>query len=338
MQQRLRCAAEELAAVMQLWELQHRPGSSDGSGQQTAGAALPLQRVTSGAAAAAAAAAATALARLSGNAARAVTAVSPQRSNTTAADDMTTTAPTTDTTTGEQDEAAMTSMTTDTTSAGNAAGGSGQVLGRSESAAAGVLSSDMSSVTAKPAAGLLGRLSLSRLSLGLVLDEGRLRELLCGGGGGGGGGDDLPASNDSKQQQQLAGLLGCYGRQLFTATLSPGWSTPAPVVRSVSNASSSPPPPQVAAASAAADATGDNYADGVMGKAATTAMLSVHHNEVTRVSAQLEAASFESAVAPRALAQLAHVALLAAAFKLLGMPPRQLERLNQVTQLKVTPI
>uniref|UniRef100_A0A383VKR7 Uncharacterized protein n=1 Tax=Tetradesmus obliquus TaxID=3088 RepID=A0A383VKR7_TETOB len=171
--------------------------------------------------------------------------------------------------------------------------------------------------------GSLGRVSLSRLQLGLVLDERRLKELLAGG---------------IQDANLVGGLLGCFG-QLFTATLAPGWQKDAAgaAADSLSRSSSSASAAAVAAnpAVATTDICSGNGADqkSDQQKSEPCGMLTVRNNDVTRVRAELESASFVSAVAPRIAVRLLHIVALAVVLKFLpgsGSSSKRLEYVNKV--------
>ncbi|KAF6255279.1 hypothetical protein COO60DRAFT_1702917 [Scenedesmus sp. NREL 46B-D3] len=263
-----------------------------------------------------------------------------------------------------------------------AAGGASAAAGTAAAAAA------ASGSGGETSSGSIGRVSLSRLSVGLVLDERRLQELLAGGikagvracacvrahtggrggagararacvrarGAGAGGGGRARAARAGGAGQgrgarrrargpwrggacacvracvviQVAdanlvgGLLGCFG-QLFTANLAPGWQQPGGCSDSLSRSSSS-------SASAAAPATGAAGASGTASADAGSSdgaagaqksdqqqepcgMLTVRNNDITRVRAELESASFVSAVAPRIAVRLLHIVALAVVLK-----------------------
>lgn len=94
----------------------------------------------------------------------------------------------------------------------------------------------------------------------------------------------------------VSALLGCFG-DLLRADLSPAW--PSDLEQSAAAASGLPPPgPRCSA--------------------------SVTTNDVTRARVELEAAAFESALAPRVAARLLHALAVAAAEKFTGASGRRL--------------
>jgi hypothetical protein len=124
----------------------------------------------------------------------------------------------------------------------------------------------------------------------------------------------------SQDANLVGGLLGCFG-QLFTATLAPGWQKSAAASSdSLSRSSSS--------ASAAAAATANADVSSAAASAAAVeqksdqqepcGMLTVKNNDITRVRAELESASFVSAVAPRIAVRLLHIVALAVVLKFLS--------------------
>ncbi|WIA20415.1 hypothetical protein OEZ85_004831 [Tetradesmus obliquus] len=156
--------------------------------------------------------------------------------------------------------------------------------------------------------------------LGLVVDERRLKELLAGG---------------IQDANLVGGLLGCFG-QLFTATLAPGWQkdSPGAAADSLSRSSSSA---SAAAAAANIDISSgkeaDQKSDQLQQKSEPCGMLTVRNNDVTRVRAELESASFVSAVAPRIAVRLLHIVALAVVLKFLpgsGSSSKRLEYVNKV--------
>ena len=94
--------------------------------------------------------------------------------------------------------------------------------------------------------------------------------------------------------------LGCFG-QLFMATVAPGW----PVQQQDS----------LLAASVDGGGTGGSISScgGGTSPSNPQAIMTLHSNEVIRVKANLEAASFESAMSPRIAVRLLHMLLLAVA-------------------------
>jgi hypothetical protein len=114
----------------------------------------------------------------------------------------------------------------------------------------------------------------------------------------------------------VGGLLGCFG-QLFTANLAPGWQKPGTSSDSLSRSSSS----TSAAAAAAANADASSSSNGAAGEQKSDqqqepcGMLTVKNNDITRVRAELDSASFVSAVAPRIAVRLLHIVALAVVLK-----------------------
>jgi hypothetical protein len=113
----------------------------------------------------------------------------------------------------------------------------------------------------------------------------------------------------------VGGLLGCFG-QLFTAHLAPGWQKPGTSSDSLSRSSSS-----ASAAAAAANADASGSSNGAAGEQKSDqqrepcGMLTVKNNDITRVRAELDSASFVSAVAPRIAVRLLHIVALAVVLK-----------------------
>lgn len=103
----------------------------------------------------------------------------------------------------------------------------------------------------------------------------------------------------------LAGLLPCFG-PLFSASFAPGWAPLQP---------------------------GGGDANGAEQQAADgqpQAVLAVANSDVTQLRAELEAASFCSAVPPRIAVRLLGVVAAAAALKFAGSGPERLARLHKV--------
>jgi hypothetical protein len=111
----------------------------------------------------------------------------------------------------------------------------------------------------------------------------------------------------------VGGLLGCFG-QLFTANLAPGWQKAGPSSDSLSRSNAS-------AAAAAANADASSSSHGAAGEQKSEQqqepcrMLTVKNNDITRVRAELDSASFVSAVAPRIAVRLLHIVALAVVLK-----------------------
>lgn len=115
----------------------------------------------------------------------------------------------------------------------------------------------------------------------------------------------------------LSGLLGCFG-QLFTATVAPGW--PLQTEDSLLGASTE---------LLFGSNSGSNGGDGGGGPA-PQAIVTLRNNEVTRVKANVEAASFESAVSPRIAVRLLHMLLLAVVHKFGSGSSKRLELIHKV--------
>lgn len=137
---------------------------------------------------------------------------------------------------------------------------------------------------------------------------------------------DLP--NEQQGPGLLSGLLGCFG-QLFTATVAPGW--PSQQQDSLLAASTA----DLAAGSSSSvggggsiDGGGGN--DGSNSSSQPQAILTLRNNEITRVKADVEAASFESAVSPRIAVRLLHMLLLAVAHKFGDGSSKRLEVIHKV--------
>jgi hypothetical protein len=138
----------------------------------------------------------------------------------------------------------------------------------------------------------------------------------------------------------VGGLLGCFG-QLFTANIAPGWQKAGSAAAdSLSRSSSS----ASAAAAAAANADASSSSTGAAGEQksdqqqAPCGMLTVRNNDITRVRAELESASFVSAVAPRIAVRLLHIVALAVVLKFLSgdgssssSSSKRLEYVNKVS-------
>jgi hypothetical protein len=117
----------------------------------------------------------------------------------------------------------------------------------------------------------------------------------------------------------LGGLLGCFG-QLFTATVAPGWP--------------SQQQDSLLTASMETGGTGSS-SNGADSAGAPQAIVTLRNNEVTRVKANLEAASFESAVSPRIAVRLLHMLLLAVVHKFGSGSSKRLEVIHKVGLVKL---
>jgi hypothetical protein len=116
----------------------------------------------------------------------------------------------------------------------------------------------------------------------------------------------------------LSGLLACFG-QLFTATVAPGWRQQQQQQGSLLATSLDG---RIGSSSAEA---GDEEA-----AAAPQTIVTLRNNEITRVKANLEAASFESAVSPRIAVRLLHMLVLAVAHKFGSGSSKRLELIHKV--------
>jgi hypothetical protein len=115
----------------------------------------------------------------------------------------------------------------------------------------------------------------------------------------------------------LTGLLDCFG-QLFTATVAPGWPTNL----------------QESSAQMATSASHDGASTSTDDSAVPQAVITLRNNEVTRVRANLEAASFESVVSPRIAVRLLHMLVLAIAHKFGSGSSKRLEVIHKVGVLQ----
>mmetsp|Transcript_20153 Transcript_20153/g.36210 ORF Transcript_20153/g.36210 Transcript_20153/m.36210 type:complete len:1754 (-) Transcript_20153:729-5990(-) len=137
---------------------------------------------------------------------------------------------------------------------------------------------------------LVGRLSLRRVGLSLVLDDRRLKSLLKGLmassaaliGSGGGTGNTGTGNKKSKSKSSLAAeLLACHG-DLFSASLDVGWVPKKPIAR----VDGSPSPRRK---------NGESPSKAME----SCCMLTVANSEITRVKAEVESFWFQSCVAPK---------------------------------------
>lgn len=119
----------------------------------------------------------------------------------------------------------------------------------------------------------------------------------------------------------LGGVLACFG-QLFTATIAPGWPSSQQDGGSLLAASM-----EMGGSSGSSGVTAEYAAAAA---AVPQAIVTVRNNEVTRVKAALEAASFESAVSPRIAVRLLHMLVLATAHKFGSGSSKRLEVIHKV--------
>jgi hypothetical protein len=77
--------------------------------------------------------------------------------------------------------------------------------------------------------------------------------------------------------------------------------------------------------------TGTSSSSSTDGGAVPQAIVTLRNNEVTRVKANLEAASFESAVSPRIAVRLLHMLVLAVAHKFGSGSSKRLEIIHKVS-------
>eukprot|EP00878_Enallax_costatus_P008928 GHUV01009335.1.p1 GENE.GHUV01009335.1~~GHUV01009335.1.p1 ORF type:complete len:506 (+),score=146.01 GHUV01009335.1:129-1646(+) len=143
-------------------------------------------------------------------------------------------------------------------------------------------------LTSSSGSSTLGRVVLSELSLGLVLDQKRLHDLLVTG---------------ITDPHLVTDLLGSFG-PVFTASVTPSWPC-------------------------GSGLTNPHHVD-VLGPQHQTGLIQLANNEVTRFRAELDCASFTSAVTPGVAVKLAHITVLATAMKILGSGSKQLDKINQV--------
>jgi hypothetical protein len=129
--------------------------------------------------------------------------------------------------------------------------------------------------------------------------------------------------------QVIGGLLGCFG-QLFTATLAPGWTEQAAAAAEAADVTSGGAVPAAPDNLAAGGSSGNG---GGSSTASPQAVLTVSNNDVTRVRANLEAASFESAVPPSTAVRLLQVVCLAVALKFFDSSSKRMTWLSKVSLL-----
>lgn len=122
----------------------------------------------------------------------------------------------------------------------------------------------------------------------------------------------------------VGGLLSCFGK-LFTATLAPGWQQ---------QADTSESDQQPAGNSNGSGSSTEN--GGSSSSEKPCAMLTVRNNDVTRVRAELDSASFVSAVPPRVVVRLLHIVVLAVVHKFLNASGKRLAYVNKVGRAAVT--